>query len=417
MKVANIHFSSLTCDWSTPQGFFDILNDEFHFTLDVCATAENAKCDHFFTPDDNGLFQKWEGICWLNPITCWIHPNVLSLLYEKKNLHNLQRKISLDVEILPSQVDIERWVALCLQRMQPKKRSEKPSKKTGKPITTNKIAPTKKEICNIKERLIDEAKIQSNIQSLQKATKFIFEMGLDCRGLGKLQENLESYLCILRYLASRVNSGSFYPFIFKELSGDNKREYDTSLHELQYQETTLKSRRVVQKQEKTCSDCGLSTCISLGAAWCNPPYSRDIGRWIGKAVDAARNGATVACLLPARTDTKWFHGYCTLSNDIRFIRGRLHFTSGSKTGCAPFPSMIVVFSPDSLSSEIEYRRMTTESLETTHKRVSDQAISDALPFGPYRTLPGHHFDSLGSLFPAHPKRSGIFGAKQGAGVQ
>lgn len=140
MSVPRVMFSSVTCDWSTPQGFYDMLNEEFHFTIDVCATQENTKCERFYSPDDNGLFKNWEGVCWLNP-----------------------------------------------------------------------------------------------------------------------------------------------------------------------------------------------------------PYGRDIGRWIGKAVAAARKGATVVCLLPARTDTKWFHEYCMLSNDIRFIRGRLCFSSGSKTGRAPFPSMVVVF--------------------------------------------------------------------------
>jgi len=59
--------SSKTDMWSTPQWLFDALNTHCHFTLDVCATSENAKCKEFFSLEEDGLKQKWEGICWMNP--------------------------------------------------------------------------------------------------------------------------------------------------------------------------------------------------------------------------------------------------------------------------------------------------------------------------------------------------------------
>ena len=60
-------FSSAKCEWETPQDLFDKLNQEFKFTLDVCALPENAKCDQFYTPEDDGLLQPWDGVCWMNP--------------------------------------------------------------------------------------------------------------------------------------------------------------------------------------------------------------------------------------------------------------------------------------------------------------------------------------------------------------
>ena len=61
-------FSSKTDMWSTPQEFYDKLNDEFNFTLDPCATEDNAKCDNFFTVDDDGLKQDWSGnVVFCNP--------------------------------------------------------------------------------------------------------------------------------------------------------------------------------------------------------------------------------------------------------------------------------------------------------------------------------------------------------------
>lgn len=60
-------FTSDDDKWGTPQPLFDALNAEFNFTLDVCALPSNAKCARYFTPDQNGLLQKWEGSCWMNP--------------------------------------------------------------------------------------------------------------------------------------------------------------------------------------------------------------------------------------------------------------------------------------------------------------------------------------------------------------
>ena len=54
-------FSSESCEWETPQDFFDALNDEFHFTLDPCSTDENAKCEKHYTKEDDGLAQDWTG--------------------------------------------------------------------------------------------------------------------------------------------------------------------------------------------------------------------------------------------------------------------------------------------------------------------------------------------------------------------
>lgn len=62
-----VHFSSATDEWATPQDLFNELNSEFGFTLDVCASPDNAKCKRFFTRETNGLAQKWTGVCWMNP--------------------------------------------------------------------------------------------------------------------------------------------------------------------------------------------------------------------------------------------------------------------------------------------------------------------------------------------------------------
>ena len=70
-------FSSRTDEWATPDDFFQKLDDEFHFDLDVCATPENAKCKRYFTKEQDGLKQEWKGTCWMNPpygrqISLWV---------------------------------------------------------------------------------------------------------------------------------------------------------------------------------------------------------------------------------------------------------------------------------------------------------------------------------------------------------
>lgn len=86
-----------------------------------------------------------------------------------------------------------------------------------------------------------------------------------------------------------------------------------------------------------------------GRCWCNPPYGRQVGKWVKKAYDTAYiDGNLVVMLLPARTDTKWFHEYIYGKAEIRFLKGRLKF-GGSKNS-APFPSMIVIFEPKELNN-------------------------------------------------------------------
>lgn len=80
-----------------------------------------------------------------------------------------------------------------------------------------------------------------------------------------------------------------------------------------------------------------------GVCWMNPPYGRHIGKWLQRAFENSQQGAVVVCLIPARTDTKWWHDFVTKASEVRFVKGRLHF--GGSVTPAPFPSAIVVFRP------------------------------------------------------------------------
>lgn len=87
-----------------------------------------------------------------------------------------------------------------------------------------------------------------------------------------------------------------------------------------------------------------------GVCWMNPPYGREISKWVKKAYESSLKGATVVCLLPARVDTSWFHDYIFPYASVEFIRGRLKF--GDAKNSAPFPSAVVIFGLDNLNHAI-----------------------------------------------------------------
>ena len=93
----------------------------------------------------------------------------------------------------------------------------------------------------------------------------------------------------------------------------------------------------------TAEDDGIKKSWSGETVFCNPPYGREIGKWVEKCHAESEN-AIVVMLIPARTDTAYFHDYIYGKAEIRFIRGRLKFAlNGAVKGNAPFPSMIVVW--------------------------------------------------------------------------
>jgi len=87
---------------------------------------------------------------------------------------------------------------------------------------------------------------------------------------------------------------------------------------------------------------GLTKDWTDHAIFMNPPYGHQISRWVKKAYNTAQiSPYPVVCLLPARTDTRWWHDYCMRAAEIRFIKGRLKFSDCENS--APFPSAIVIF--------------------------------------------------------------------------
>ncbi len=91
---------------------------------------------------------------------------------------------------------------------------------------------------------------------------------------------------------------------------------------------------------------GLSQNWGHETVFMNPPYGKAIGLWMAKAYHSAQAGAVVVCLVPARTDARWWHRYA-MRGEIRLLCGRVRFVGGKHA--APFPSAIIVFRPPTFS--------------------------------------------------------------------
>lgn len=99
----DVMFSSEKTDWGTPQYFFDYLNSEFNFNLDVCANKLNHKCKYYFSPKDNGLKQHWEGVVFMNPPYGDEAPNWIEKAYKES------QKGCTVICLIASRTDTKSW--------------------------------------------------------------------------------------------------------------------------------------------------------------------------------------------------------------------------------------------------------------------------------------------------------------------
>lgn len=97
-------FSSKSSRWETPEDFFDKLNNEFNFDVDVCATKQSTKCEKFFNESIDGLSESWSGTCYMNPpygreINKWI----------KKAYEESRKDNCVVIALIPSRTDTRWW--------------------------------------------------------------------------------------------------------------------------------------------------------------------------------------------------------------------------------------------------------------------------------------------------------------------
>lgn len=103
MTNMDVHFSSEKQDWNTPRWLFDLLDAEFHFTCDVCATVENALVPNYYSPEDDGLAQFWTGTCFMNP------PYKNTALWIRKAWESAALGLATVVCLIPARTDTKWW--------------------------------------------------------------------------------------------------------------------------------------------------------------------------------------------------------------------------------------------------------------------------------------------------------------------
>ncbi|ARM68492.1 DNA N-6-adenine-methyltransferase [Staphylococcus haemolyticus] len=134
------------------------------------------------------------------------------------------------------------------------------------------------------------------------------------------------------HFSSKSNEWTTPQHLFDELN----QEFNFTLDPCATEENAKCSKHF------TIEDDGLSKDWSNDVVFMNPPYGREIKKWIKKAYEESLNGATVVCLIPARTDTMYWHDFIfDKADDIRFLKGRLKFGNGKNS--APFPSAIIIY--------------------------------------------------------------------------
>lgn len=136
-------------------------------------------------------------------------------------------------------------------------------------------------------------------------------------------------------LSSKSNEWATPQAVFDELN----KEFNFTLDPAATSENAKCQRFFTKEQD------GLKQDWSGETVFCNPPYGREIGKWVEKCyTEHIKHNITVVMLIPARTDTTYFHEYIYNRSEIRFIKGRIKFIQNGKEGdAAPFPSMIVVY--------------------------------------------------------------------------
>lgn len=136
-------------------------------------------------------------------------------------------------------------------------------------------------------------------------------------------------------LSSKSNEWATPQAVFDELN----KEFNFTLDPAATSENAKCQRFFTKEQD------GLKQDWSGETVFCNPPYGREIGKWVEKCFNEhIKHNITIVMLIPARTDTTYFHEYIYNHAEIRFIKGRIKFIQNGKEGdAAPFPSMIVIY--------------------------------------------------------------------------
>jgi hypothetical protein len=315
-----VHFSSQKEDWATPDSLFAQLNEEFGpFTLDVAASHDNAKCALYFTQESDALVQDWLQTCIdargvlqtasapsslpAQEMGSGIpYANLVDANTQSSNNGRVAQILSSDCACLPKNVDTAFL-----------KKVDSGNVTTPGSLTTTSV----EEEVSPFHGVSSTGGVRSGYGSIPVHTAASQEWN---------SNKITSYLSVMQVALE---------------------QFGATLYQL--------AAHVMDKKPANTREHGLRKLnTNEFAAYCNPPYNRKIAGFLAKAKTESARGLRCVFLLPARTDTRWYHQYVRPIIDgeevglVRFLRGRVTF-KGAKHP-APFPSMVVVFDRPAVSS-------------------------------------------------------------------
>jgi len=337
-------FSSASGEWETPQELFDALDAEFHFTLDACATAENAKCPAYFTEDNDALKQDWAfwarpvsrparvGCGIMEPCKCMCHPYNALIAMSGENPATLGL---IPRNAMDSNLGAEHVIENVLG-------SNKPNE-GAIPLNGSVSWPRSAGIPN-RPRGGNANGFNREPTTIVGGRGFLTSPSNGHRMTGSAaSKHGGSAAPIAEQTGScgKTTSSRFLLQAAQALFPGTSCLPALDVGCQSIQSPLRNGARTNSALVQSCDTC--KACVPQPKSiWVNCPYGRQVGLWVAKGHEASCRGVTTVMLLPSRTDTSWFQDYILpFADEIRFIRGRLKF-SGAKTG-APFPSCIVVF--------------------------------------------------------------------------
>lgn len=302
-----VHYSSKTGAWATPQDFFDALNAEFNFTLDVCATPENAKCPIYFSPEHDGLAQPWFEACQ------FVHDARLTV----PALSSPQTSASETVSRLNAGRATANGLAFGWRY-------------DALILSSDNVSSTRSEdIGSPQEGASGSGSTVASSTTISAADEGYRSSGVSTTGTNASNDGTTLALTAAPSAQTSSKITSF-------------RWYTTDAPGPSLETSYLPAQPVTTLRTTVTPETGSApvTTNSL-VAFGNFPYGRGIGKWCRKAAEESLKGLTVVALLPARPDTAYFHDWVFPYAELRWVRGRLKF--GGAKNSAPFPSVIAVY--------------------------------------------------------------------------
>jgi hypothetical protein len=208
---------------------------------------------------------------------------------------------------------------------------------------SQKTLKREETLCTEQKGDFTKKETQSYLQQQKASMETRNRLRLDGKNLANMSRGMEQQMCVL-WEGREIDTRSFCAVVASAVSGYNSEKYGSCVLEMQLLKGQTASYGVDWGQASVCPNCGKAgfSRISPSICWMNPPYGPRMKQWIKKAWNESGLGSVVVMLLPARTNSGYWHDYC-FKGEVRFIRGYPKFGNAEQGLKAPLA--VVIFRP------------------------------------------------------------------------